>query len=134
VLQHVFFLGDYDSSAYNTAFWSVVQEMRISIVFPFICAFILRWSNAVGAMIGGLLFVIAFVVERFTSVSVSAGISYLGIFIFGIVAARSRSEMSAWLRQMSRLKLRMLFWGSTFLFCYAHRAAVVLRAGVKGTD
>jgi peptidoglycan/LPS O-acetylase OafA/YrhL len=136
VLQHLLFLGDYDSSAYNTAFWSVVQEMRISIVFPFVCAFILRRSNGVGAAIGGLLFVIAFVMERFAVApeTVSAGISYLGIFIFGILAARSRNEMSAWLRQMSRVKVQIFFWSSIFLFFYAHGIAVVLKVGVKGTD
>jgi peptidoglycan/LPS O-acetylase OafA/YrhL len=136
VLQHLLFLGDYDSSAYNTAFWSVVQEMRISIIFPFVCAFILRRSNTVGATIGVLLFVIAFVVERFAlaPATVSAGVSYLGIFIFGILAARSRDEISAWMRQMSRMKLRMVFWSSVFLFFYAHSVAVVLRVGEKGTD
>lgn len=136
VLQHLLFLGDYDSSAYNTAFWSVVQEMRISIVFPFVCAFILRRSNTVGAAIGGLLFVIAFVMERFAVApeTVSAGVSYLGIFIFGILAALSRDEMSAWLRQMSRAKVQIFFWGSVFLFFYAHGIALVLKVGGKGTD
>jgi peptidoglycan/LPS O-acetylase OafA/YrhL len=134
VLQHVLFLGDYDMSAYNTAFWSVVQEMRISIIFPFVCAFIVRRSNAVGAAIGGALIVIAFALEHRTPVTVSAGISYLGIFIFGILAARSREEMSVWLRQMSRIKVQIFFWSCVFLFFYAHRLAVVLRGGEKGTD
>jgi peptidoglycan/LPS O-acetylase OafA/YrhL len=136
VLQHILFLGDYDSSAYNTAFWSVVQEMRISIVFPFVCAFILRRSNATGAVLGGLLFAIAFVLAQFGWVrpTVSSCISYLGIFIFGILAARCRNEISAWLRQMSRLRLQMIFWGSVFLFFYAHRVAMILRVGEKGTD
>jgi peptidoglycan/LPS O-acetylase OafA/YrhL len=136
VLQHLLFVGDYDSSAYNTAFWSVVQEMRISIAFPFVCGFILRRSNTVGVIIGVLLFVIAFVVERFAlaPATVSAGVSYLGIFIFGILAARARKEMSEWLRQMSRMKLQVFLWSSVFLFFYAHHLAVVLRAGVKGTD
>jgi peptidoglycan/LPS O-acetylase OafA/YrhL len=136
VLQHLLFLGDYDSSAYNTAFWSVVQEMRISIIFPFVCAFILRRTNAVGVAIGGFLFSIAFVLAQFALVpaTVSAAISYLGIFIFGILASRSKNEMSAWLRQMSPMKLRMFFWGSVFLFFYAHSLAIVLKIGEKGTD
>jgi peptidoglycan/LPS O-acetylase OafA/YrhL len=136
VLQHVLFLGNYDMSAYNTAFWSVVQEMRISIVFPFVCAFILRRSDAVGAAIGGLLFVIAFVLERFAfaPATVSAGISYLGIFVFGILAARSRDEMATWLRQMSRRKVQFFLWSCVLLFFYAHSLAVVLRIGDKGTD
>jgi peptidoglycan/LPS O-acetylase OafA/YrhL len=136
VLQHVLLLGDYDSSAYNTAFWSVVQEMRISIVFPFVCAFVLRRSNAAGAAIGGLLFLIAFALEQFAQVpyTVSSAISYLGIFIFGILAARLKDGMSAWLRQMSWMKLQMFFWGSVLLFFYAHSFALVLRVGEKGSD
>lgn len=37
VVQHVVFLGDYDYNRYNTAFWSLVYEMRISIMFPLVC-------------------------------------------------------------------------------------------------
>jgi peptidoglycan/LPS O-acetylase OafA/YrhL len=89
-----------------------------------------------GAVLGGLLFVIAFVVEGFTRApeTISAGISYLGIFIFGILVARSRNELSAWLKQMSRLRLQIFLWSSVILFLYAHSVAVVLRAGMKGTD
>src|SRR5665213_3578455 len=34
VLQHVLFIGNYNYERYNTAFWSLVYEMRISIIFP----------------------------------------------------------------------------------------------------
>jgi peptidoglycan/LPS O-acetylase OafA/YrhL len=34
VVQHILFLGNYDWSQFNTAFWSLVHEMRISLIFP----------------------------------------------------------------------------------------------------
>ena len=36
VLEHIVFLGSYDHAAFNTTFWSLVHEMRISLVFPVI--------------------------------------------------------------------------------------------------
>jgi peptidoglycan/LPS O-acetylase OafA/YrhL len=42
VLKHVLFLGNYDWPQFNTAFWSLIYEMRISIVFPFIALAVLR--------------------------------------------------------------------------------------------
>jgi peptidoglycan/LPS O-acetylase OafA/YrhL len=41
VLAHGLFIGQYDTAEFNTAFWSVVVEMRISLVFPVLCAFAL---------------------------------------------------------------------------------------------
>ncbi|OJV41506.1 MAG: hypothetical protein BGO25_17600 [Acidobacteriales bacterium 59-55] len=34
VIQHLLFIGDYNYNRYNTAFWSLVYEMRISLIFP----------------------------------------------------------------------------------------------------
>ena len=43
VISHVLFLGDYRGDQFNTAFWSLVVEMRLSILFPFFCLFILKF-------------------------------------------------------------------------------------------
>ena len=42
VLEHVIFLGQYNVYQFNTAFWSLVIEMRISILFPLLCLIALR--------------------------------------------------------------------------------------------
>ncbi|HEY0759035.1 MAG TPA: acyltransferase [Acidisarcina sp.] len=36
VLHHVGFIGEYDDRRYNGAFWTLVIEMRVSLVFPFV--------------------------------------------------------------------------------------------------
>jgi peptidoglycan/LPS O-acetylase OafA/YrhL len=136
VLDHVLFIGDYDVAAYNTAFWSLVQEMRISLIFPFVCAGVLRRRRAVGVIGAILLSVIAGLVEHFTHIPqmVVQTVSYLGIFILGITAARSRGEMVAWLEKTSVTKSWMFFLGSVFFFFYASSVSAALRTGDTGTD
>ncbi|WP_347269306.1 acyltransferase [Bacillus sp. TL12] len=41
-LQHLAFIGEYNTDAYNNVIWSLVHEMRISIVFPFLTLFFIR--------------------------------------------------------------------------------------------
>jgi peptidoglycan/LPS O-acetylase OafA/YrhL len=136
VLQHVLFLGDYDGSAYNTAFWSVVQEMRISLVFPFVCAAMLRWNKTTGVVAGFLVSVLGGVAEQFAWMppTFARTVVYLGIFILGIEAARGRQEAIEWLRGISRTKSWVFLLGSLFFFFYAHSVSLVLRTGSTGTD
>lgn len=48
VAKHLAFLGRYDVYAYNPPTWSLVHEMRISLIFPLLClvALRLRWWAA----------------------------------------------------------------------------------------
>ena len=41
VWQHVIFVGHYNTATFDPPFWSLVYEMRISLVFPVLCAIIL---------------------------------------------------------------------------------------------
>ena len=36
VLNHVLFLGTYDLSVFNFAFWTLVIELRVSLLYPFL--------------------------------------------------------------------------------------------------
>lgn len=36
LVQHLFFIGQYNTDIYNNVIWSLVHEMRISIIFPFL--------------------------------------------------------------------------------------------------
>ncbi|MDR4913740.1 acyltransferase [Bacillus pseudomycoides] len=42
LLQHLVFIGEYNTDAYNNVIWSLVHEMRISIIFPFLTFFFIR--------------------------------------------------------------------------------------------
>ncbi|MGF9965814.1 acyltransferase family protein [Bacillus rhizoplanae] len=42
ILQHLLFIGMYNTDAYNNVIWSLVHEMRISIIFPVLLIFFFR--------------------------------------------------------------------------------------------
>ncbi|WP_342513199.1 acyltransferase [Sporosarcina sp. FSL K6-1522] len=41
-VQHLLFIGQYNTDAYNNVIWSLVHEMRISIIFPFLIPLFIR--------------------------------------------------------------------------------------------
>src|ERR1700722_7768894 len=49
--RHVLFVGVYNTDQFDNPIWSLVHEMRISLIFPFLCALVLRfkskWSLAI---------------------------------------------------------------------------------------
>ena len=42
IAQHILLVGKYNTDAYNGVIWSLVHEMRISIIFPLILMICLR--------------------------------------------------------------------------------------------
>ncbi len=99
VLQHVLFIGAYNTAQFDNPIWSLVHEMRISLIFPLLCAVVLRlkskWSFAVGlamSAFAGLLQKPPLMVEWPTAVTVH----YAGLFVFGITLARERNYLGAW--------------------------------------
>jgi peptidoglycan/LPS O-acetylase OafA/YrhL len=44
VLDHYLFLGSFDNKQFDPVIWSLVQEMRISIIFPLLMIFVLKFD------------------------------------------------------------------------------------------
>lgn len=86
VLQHVLLIGKFNSAVYNTAFWSLIHEMRISIVFPLIAILIKRkrWTTAL--LIAGILSLIGQSHHLIT-------VHYAAFFIIGGILAKHRTEL-----------------------------------------
>ncbi|MDF2791490.1 MAG: acyltransferase family protein, partial [Neobacillus sp.] len=91
IMKHILFLVEYNSDAFLMVIWSLVHEMRISIIFPFVMFFLIRidWKVSIGlAMI--LSFVSSFFMGKFpsefdTTISTNYFITlhYLSFFIIG---------------------------------------------------
>jgi len=92
--QHVLFLGNYDYYAFNTAFWSLVYEMRISLIFPALCLFVIRigWSRSILLAIG---FAISSVFLRLGGVpgQTAETFKYVSFFVVGILLAQFASRI-----------------------------------------
>ena len=92
VLEHVLFLGNYNYYAFNTAFWSLVYEMRISVVFPFLCILVIRigWFRAILVAVG---FAVSSLILRIGGIpgQTTETFKYISFFVVGILLAPVRA-------------------------------------------
>ena len=110
VLQHVAMLGIFPTARFNTALWSLVQEMRISIYYPLIALAILRFSRR--ALLALVLAVEAFVAALplfFPQIDIGlasfpAMLHWSNMFIVGAYMALHRDRIRAWMESHSPFK------------------------------
>ncbi|MNU37766.1 Acyltransferase family protein [compost metagenome] len=118
IIDHVTMIGEFDSNAINPPIWSIVHEMRISLIFPlvFLCA--RGWPTGTLAITSSLSVALAtlFWVELDTqnvlaakALSYATTAHYTTIFAFGAVMARYRREILSLLETLSfRLEAHLL--------------------------
>lgn len=113
VIQHIAFIGDYDYNRYNTAFWSLVYEMRISLVFPllFLVANKLRATYTLPIIVGC------------TALGVHAGdhkflvtFEYVGVFLVGVLLAKNLGDLSDRYKKLNPVQRGLLIFASLSLY------------------
>ena len=129
VLQHVLFLGVYDNAQYNTAFWSLIYEMRISLAFPLIALAVLRWRGrwvalgALGLWVVSLTFnrVVPHVLNASVNAAADAGdtIFYAAMFVGGALLAKCLVSADRWYAGLKGWQVGVLGVFSVFLYAYA---------------
>ncbi len=100
VLQHYAMLGVFNAAVLIPVLWSLVQEMRISLVYPVLAKAVRRWSPLVVAAVGlGILafglMVIGAVHERGEDVDIWETLLYSGCFVLGALLARCQDRVVA---------------------------------------
>lgn len=117
--QHLLFLGSYEHTVFNPPIWSLIFEMRISLAFPLLCAFVLRlrsrWSLAIvlGLAVGPMVF------ER---LPLGLTLQYASLFVMGIALARERGRLGTLVRRPSGLAKAMMGIAFLWLFLFAGSA------------
>ncbi len=95
VARHFLFLGTYDFYQFNTAIWSLVHEMRISLVFPaiiLIAGLRLRYALAVF----GILSISGTLLNTMVDASEAgyfASVHYCALFGIGALIAQNRVKL-----------------------------------------
>jgi peptidoglycan/LPS O-acetylase OafA/YrhL len=133
VLQHVLFLGNYDYYAFNTAFWSLVYEMRISLIFPFLCLFVIR-IGWVRAILLAAVFGLSSVFLRFAGVAgqTTETFKYAAFFVVGILLAQYAfpiRQLAARIPKAGRfaaILLSLLLYAQAHLFPGAIKDSLIL--------
>lgn len=95
-IQHVLLIGSFKNGQFNPVLWSLVHEMRISLLFPLIMLLVTRrhWltSLAVGFVISG---VAQYLTHHFDAIELPkqdyiATFEYIILFVVGALLARHR--------------------------------------------
>ena len=122
VLQHLLLIGNYDSGQYNTAFWSLIQEMRVSLCFPAIFFVIkklrTRWALAV---VVACPLAYQWLNTRCPRIEPTLlTLNYIPIFICGILLARHLGGLNLWYRKLAPSGRTLLALLALVLFSAGH--------------
>lgn len=136
VVQHVLLIGEYPSDVYNTAFWSLVQEMRVSIFFPLLCWLILRLRALKSMVLAVALFLCEAFAERHGALSLTdlRAIACVATFIFGILLAIYLEQLRGWLSRTNPWTYWAIFAGCVAFYIYTPLAAYHLHFASIATD
>jgi peptidoglycan/LPS O-acetylase OafA/YrhL len=123
VAQHVLFIGKYNTNQFDNPVWSLVHEMRISLIFPFLCALVLKLKPAQSLAFAAALSCTALIVVNLFSIQGLFNpfiytLHFIAFFVLGIYLARKRERISAALRQLSKLKRAACFVLAALLYIY----------------
>jgi peptidoglycan/LPS O-acetylase OafA/YrhL len=117
ICQHLLMLGHYDGAQLNTAFWSLVIEMRVSLIYP-----VLFWLTRYipGAFLLPVTFIgtmgAAVLAGRKGPEGLCYTALYAGMFVFGIVINRHLAAILQWLRRRTAVAQSLLFTASLLCF------------------
>lgn len=129
VAQHLALLGRYNVFAYNPPTWSLVHEMRISLIFPVLCLVTLR-LRAWAAFLVAMAFPIAGrMIEKFgapytggdpgtPTILWASTVAFCGLFLIGSLAARYRHRLVARLTAVPAAPRWAMFTVAVVLYQY----------------
>jgi peptidoglycan/LPS O-acetylase OafA/YrhL len=117
VLQHIAFLGVYDYDQYNFVIWSLIFELRISILFPILCTRTLRRGPFVAIPLFLLIsFACAGLIGTASahtfSYSYLMTFHYMAFFVLGILIAANLTPIRNWYKRLNRPLRALLFLAS----------------------
>lgn len=119
LFQHLFLIGLFDYKAYNSVVWSLIHEMRISLIFPFIMYFVVnRLSWKMTLLVAVVLSVVGsalnakFSTPETVTIHYYITIHYMAMFIVGALLAKHRHYWIEWFQNIQKsLRIACLLIG-----------------------
>ena len=104
VLSHVQLVGSYNFYQYSTSFWTLVHEMRISLLVPLLCFIIMSAELGAVAILIALIALLAAALEQrwFFPRDVVETVTYLAVFVIGSVCAKHLTPLNRRIAGLSR--------------------------------
>jgi peptidoglycan/LPS O-acetylase OafA/YrhL len=143
VVQHILFLGSYDWSQFNTAFWSLVYEMRISLLFPFIALAVLRlralWVILCAAALSLAFYPLAILFSsilhlssRDAAINSMLTLHYAAFFLIGSLLAKHLHAISRWFARLTAFQAGAIALVSLVLYGFSNASSIVQRSSIPG--
>ncbi|QGQ47221.1 acyltransferase family protein [Metabacillus sediminilitoris] len=108
IIEHIFILRNIHTDTFNNVIWSLVHELRISIIFPFVVLFIKNIKAKYSLLLcfalsflSGLNNIFQFQISMGLLTNYFTTIHYLSIFILGVLVAKYRFTIIHFYRQLT---------------------------------
>lgn len=129
IVNHLIFLGDY--SPINGVIWSLVHEMRISLIFPFLMIYMVfkyNWKRNVAIAIAGSLvyFFIYFICMKTIKYDMSKSLfnyfstlHYIAFFVVGALLAKYKHSISNVYGKLNKITKCLLIIAGFLFYLYS---------------
>lgn len=122
IVNHILFLGYYNTNEYNTVIWSLVHEMRISIIFPFLMFLILRFSWKTNITIVFVLSIASFMLLKIFEPKYNTNfiitLHYISMFMIGSLLAKHKEFLVGFYNKANQLQRFIFFLFALTLYTY----------------
>jgi peptidoglycan/LPS O-acetylase OafA/YrhL len=130
VLEHIAFLGVYDWNQFNFVIWSLIDEMRISIIFPVLAFLVLRVRTTTALLLAVAASFVAMIAVRnqpqFSDTSnIMMTVHYVAFFILGILLAMHLKKVSERFRSFSVAVQVGIFFAAFLLYNFTGPLALL---------
>ena len=123
IVNHLSFLGYYNANHYNTAIWSLVHEMRISIIFPLLMYFIFKFNFKKNFVLMITFSCVSFILLKLFqptyNTNIILTIHYISMFMLGAILARYIENLITFYTKMT--KTNKLIISLIALICYTYQ-------------
>lgn len=126
LLEHFFLITSFQTNAFDPVLWSLVHEVRISLIFPLLMAFVLRvhWRLALSAALftSVLGWGLSLISQDRSAASFPLTLQYSVAFVAGAVLAGHRVTVIGWYRGLPLW--RRLVWAGAAILLYDYSYVV----------
>jgi peptidoglycan/LPS O-acetylase OafA/YrhL len=122
VIENILMVGISPMLHFNPAFWSLVIEMRVSIVFPFLFLMVRKMSTWMALLLAAGCSLVLEVTDRLDGEVFRwlSTLEYVAVFIVGILLAMHWNRIGPGYRSLSLRARWAVAGGSFLLFDFSH--------------
>jgi peptidoglycan/LPS O-acetylase OafA/YrhL len=114
VVKHLALIDRFQTGTFDPVLWSLVHEMRISIIFPLLF-FVIVWGRPLIMLAGVVVWtVLAVRLGGSDNSALVISLRYIGCFALGVLVAKYRHVLVGWLQSVPS-RVRVLFAIATLL-------------------